>query len=367
MIQKMLNKNWKFLLDDPLRADRHNFWDKGYDDRAWKSVTLPHDWSVEYPFSEEFSSGTGYVTGGIAWYRLRFSLPEEVRGKKLFLHFDGVYKNSQVWMNSYYLGKRPNGYTSFSYDISEQACFGSLENVIVVKVSHTDLADSRWFTGSGIYRKVYLTVQDEVYLENDSLFFQAKEVSEKSAVLEIQTTISNDCDHEEEVILRHELKDVEQKVVLQKEFSLALKAKESRMNVLQETLEKPKLWSDKEVNLYQLTTTLVYHQEERVVDQRKVGIRKIAFDPNSGFFINDVNMKLKGVCVHHDAGALGAAVTANVWKRRLEKLKAMGCNAIRCSHNPHMPELYELCDEMGFYVIDEAFDEWEGPKNKWST
>lgn len=367
MIQKMLNKNWKFLLDDPLRADRHSYWDKGHDDRSWKAVTLPHDWSVEYPFSQDYSSGTGYVTGGIVWYRLRFSLPEEVRGKKLFLHFDGVYKNSQVWVNSYYLGKRPNGYVSFSYDISEQACFGEQENVVAVKVSHTDLADSRWFTGSGIYRKVYLSIQDEVYLENDSLFFQAKEVNRKSALLEIQATISNDSDHEEEVILRHELKDAELRVVMQKEYTLILKAKESRMNVLQETLEKPKLWSDREANLYQLTTTLVYQQEERVVDQRKVGIRKITFDPNKGFFINDENRKLKGVCVHHDAGALGAAVTANVWKRRLEKLKAMGCNALRCSHNPHMPELYELCDEMGFYVIDEAFDEWEGPKNKWST
>ena len=176
--QIVLRENWKFCLEEQeelytelqsatvLEYQRRKVWEawyKGYDDSNWKDITVPHDWSVEQPFSPRYSSGTGYVAGGIGWYRVHFRLPEEYKGKSLRVVFDGVYKNSQVWCNSYYLGRRPYGYSTFSYDITHAAVFGDTENVICVKVSHTDIADSRWFTGSGITRKVVLIIEEPVH------------------------------------------------------------------------------------------------------------------------------------------------------------------------------------------------------------
>jgi len=363
-----LNKQWKFLLDDPHCAQNHSYWDKGLVDHHWKNVTLPHDWSVEYPFSKEYSSGTGYVKGGIGWYRLHFTLPEAYRGKKIWVQFDGIYKNSQVWCNSYYMGKRPNGYTTFRYDISTQAAFGNLENVLAVKVTHTDIADSRWFTGSGITRKVTLIVQENISIEPDSLFFTTPHVSAQEATYHVDMTLTNDLDEDKEVTVQLTLSPLEQSMIASTlTHTVLLKAKSSQSITLEGTVNSPNLWSAEAPHLYRLKTHLLYDDVSTLAEQNQVGFRSIHFDANTGFFVNGNNVKLKGVCLHHDAGCLGAAVHKNIWQRRLQKLKDMGCNAIRCSHNPHMPELYETCDEMGFYVIDEAFDEWEGPKNKWST
>lgn len=362
-----LNKHWKFLLDDPLQAQNHSFWDKGHDDSSWKDVTIPHDWSIEYPFSQEYSSGTGYVAGGIGWYRLHFTLPNALRGKKIWLEFDGIYKNSQVWCNSYYLGKRPNGYTSFRHDISEQASFGELENVIAVKVTHTDIADSRWFTGSGITRKVTLHVQDSIYIQPDSLFFTTPEVSSDKAYFNISLDLTNESNLDEQVTASLSLENNSSSPNVNVSTNYALLKNSTQHVTLQGTIPSPLLWDAMTPNLYTLKVTLAYASAVSQPYELQVGIREIHFDPNKGMFVNGQPIKLKGVCLHHDAGCLGAAVHKNIWKRRLLKLKAMGSNAIRCSHNPHMPELYELCDELGFYVIDEAFDEWEGPKNKWST
>lgn len=413
-VKKVINKGWKFCLKDEKEA-----FQKDFPDDKWENVTLPHDWSVRYPMSREYSSGTGYVRGGTGWYRKHFFLPEDWKGKKLFLRFDGVYKNSQVWVNGYYMGKRPYGYITFQYDISDFACFGEQENIISVKVAHEDIADSRWFTGSGITRKVSLLVYDAAYPVENGIFFYCENVSENSAKVVVSnelglaaaskvivsnklcsavasqvgvsnksasaldtfisnksgstaapnTTISNKPGSADSsnVLICNKLYDAEGQLVLSMESTANFDGSSEKTIVNTGVLESPCLWSTKRPYLYTLETSVTNPAtgENSVIDRQKVGIRGIAFDANNGFFLNGKPEIFKGVCVHHDGGCLGAAMTKGVWRRRLKKLKAMGCNAIRMSHNPHMPELYELCDEMGFLVMDEAFDEWEAPKNKW--
>lgn len=352
---KTICDNWKFILKDEPEA-----YHKGFSDQTWDTVTLPHDWSVHYPFSREYSSGTGYVRGGTAWYRKHFTLPDELHGKKIFLRFDGVYKNSQVWINGYYLGKRPYGYTTFQYDISDFITTGECENVIAVRVSREDLADSRWFTGSGITRKVSLLIYDTVFPLENGIFFTARNVDEEKAEIVVENEIASASAIDNMPIINR-LYDTEGVCVFEVAQSVTLKANESTTVINVGVMESPWLWSSEHPYLYTLETVA----GDSVIHRQKVGIRSIMFDPDNGFFINGKSEILKGVCVHHDGGCLGAAMTKEVWRRRLHKLKQMGCNAIRMSHNPHMPELYELCDELGFYVIDEAFDEWEAPKNKW--
>lgn len=358
-----LNQGWKFAL-----GDYEDAWYKGYDDIAWKEVMIPHDWAVEQPFSEEYSSGTGYLAGGIGWYRLSFQIPEEYRGKRISISFDGVYKNSQVWVNSYYFGKHPNGYTPFCYDISDMASFGTQKNVVCVKVTHTDLADSRWYTGSGITRKVSLIVEERLHPAEGGSYLVTKEAGLQQALVEICQEVANDTDLIQSVEVETRILTKEGEAVLALSQVQEIAPKTTICLKMEGMISKPRLWSTEQPYLYRMQT--YYHTREGesyLAEEKQVGIRRAAFDAERGFFLNDKPQKLKGVCLHHDAGCLGAAVTKEVWRRRLETLKACGCNAIRCSHNPHMPELYDLCDEMGFVMMDEAFDEWENAKNKWST
>lgn len=364
---KELKENWRFHLGECEEA-----WYKGYDDSSWRKVMLPHDWSVEMPFSKTYSSGTGYLAGGIGWYRGRFWLPEALRGKKVRLVFDGVYKNSQVFCNSYYLGKRPSGYTTFSYDISEFVSFGEIENEISVKVVHTDLADSRWFTGSGITRKVSLVIEEPVHPAEYGCTFLTRKIdrgdSEIRAEVEIEQEAVNTSDEKVRLRIKSLLIDREDNEAAVLEGERELAAGETAKIPLCGEVRKASLWSPDDPYLYRMQTWYQVDQgEEYLVQEQKVGIRTIEFRPQEGFFLNGTSTKMKGVCVHHDGGCLGAAMKPEIWQRRLMLLKDCGCNAIRCSHNPHMPELYDLCDAMGFLVMDEAFDEWENPKNKWST
>nr|WP_304954966.1 glycoside hydrolase family 2 TIM barrel-domain containing protein [uncultured Acetatifactor sp.] len=407
--QTVLSENWKFHLEEPgecvpgtgegyPRTAASGAWYKGFDDSGWRSVRVPHDWSVEQPFSKRYSSGTGYLAGGTGWYRVRFGLPEAYRGKSVKVVFDGIYKNSQVWCNSYYLGRRPYGYSTFSYDITHAAVFGEEENVLCVKVVHTDLADSRWFTGSGITRKVTVVAEEPVHPAEYGVFFSAEQVEadEKDAGRGRARIVirhwTEDCRHgtgngtadkagnadrqgcpaeSAMVRIRTALLEEDGRAALTLEGQTAAGGE----CVLTGTLEQAGLWSPEHPYLYTMRTWYALADGEDtepcpeyyLVDETPVGIRGIVFDAQKGFFLNGAETKLKGVCVHHDGGVLGAAMEPEIWQRRLEALKECGCNAIRCSHNPHMPELYELCDRMGFLVMDEAFDEWENAKNKWST
>jgi len=332
-----LNQGWKFHLGDPELA-----WYKGYDDSEWQSVTLPHDWSVEHPFDESYSSGTGYARGGVGWYRLRFELPEDIQGKHVRVTFGGVYKNARVWCNTNYLGMRPSGYATFTYDLTPFVCPG--ENVIAVRAEHNDLADSRWFTGNGIYRDVTLSILNPVHFVQDGVFVHTVSKNEVC----VQWELSSNAKAEVEFELCNQTMFTSGKT-----GSVTLK------------LNNPALWSPDAPNLHTLTCRVT--RNGYLCDELKipVGIRTFRFDPHAGFYLNNTNMKLKGVCLHHDAGCLGAAVPKDVWRRRLRKLKDCGCNAIRTAHNPPDTHLLDLCDEMGFLVMNEAFDEWEGCKNKW--
>ncbi len=350
-----LNDNWKFYYGDISTA-----WEKRYKPEGWKTVDVPHDWSVTMPFSKEFSSGTAYLAGGIAWYRKSFKLSEDYKDKVIELVFDGVYKNGQVWINGYYLGMRPNGYIGFEYDISDFVCFGEDENIISVKVEHADIADSRWFTGSGITRKVSLRAYDKVYLNTDSIFFKTICSDTESADIEISAEILNAGCEEVDAKVEFRLCDSEGKEAVSFSENYKVSANSDMQIKIHGKVKNPMLWSIDNPNLY-LLTAKVCDDEQKL----NIGIRSFEFDSDKGFSLNGKSVKMKGVCVHHDAGCLGAAVYKDVWKRRLEKLKGAGCNSIRMSHNPAMPELYDLCDEMGFLVMDEAFDEWEGVKNKW--
>lgn len=359
----ILNNNWKFHL-----GDEENSFETAHHDEDWQTVTVPHDWSVCYPKNRDCSSGTGYVIGGTAWYRRSFPLNPSDAGHPFFLCFDGVYKNSQVWVNGYYLGRRPNGYISFRYDVTDYLYFDGRDNVIAVKVTHEDTADSRWFTGSGITRKVTLEQYDFAYPAEYGIFFYVDHADKDSAAFtcECELQLAKNSAAHAEVTVQAILFDADGTPVSEAQTN-AILCRDAMTTVrLSGSMEHPALWSPDSPSLYTLRTAVSdLNGNSTTVSEEKVGIRTFSFDPDHGFFLNSVPTTFQGVCMHHDGGALGAAMSKGVWRRRLTKLKQMGCNAIRMSHNPHMPELYELCDEMGFLVMDEAFDEWEGCKNKW--
>ncbi len=357
-----LNKNWRFHLGDTPEA-----WQKDYDDLNWDPVVVPHDWAVTLPFSPENSSGTGYLPGGTGWYRLHFCLPGTCRGKRLWVRFDGVYKNCQVWLNGYNLGKHAYGYTPFRFDITDFAATGEAENVLAVRVCHEDISDSRWYTGSGITRKVWLEEQEPVCFDEYGLVFTTPQVAVDGATVRVRATVENLSAALAQGAVCIHLRDTSGRQVLAMDAPLTLVPGERSTVTLEGRVPHPHLWSPDDPALYTLSSELLLAGRACNRIEEVVGIREAHFSPDTGFTLNGQGMKLKGVCLHHDGGCLGAAVPKPVWRRRLLKLKAAGCNAIRMSHNPHDPELYELCDELGFLVMDEAFDEWEGPKNKWST
>lgn len=359
-----LSENCRFHLGEEADA-----WQSWFDDSDWQQVTLPHDWSVTLPFDRSCSSGTGYLPGGIGWYRIRFSTQKDWAGKHIRIFFDGIYKNSRVWCNSHYLGERPCGYSSFSYDLTDILHMDS-ENIIVVRADHREIADSRWYTGSGITRSVFLRIEEPVHPLPNGIFFFTKKVSALSAECEILTEIQNASSVSCHVTVTSRLSAPDGATVLEMSSTAECLSQSSVAVCNTGTLPEPLLWSPEAPFLYTLETFLSYRTDKGNVttlsDSQKVGIRSLRFDPDLGFFLNGSSYTLKGVCLHEDAGCFGNAVPVGVWHRRLSKLKKMGCNAIRMSHNPHMPELYSLCDALGFLVIDEAFDEWEAPKNKWS-
>jgi len=353
------NDKWKFSLGDEKGAEAVSF-----DDAKWRTLDLPHDWSVEGTYSTDLSSATGYLPGGIAWYRKSFNVPAQ-QDQKLYIYFEGIYRDGEVYVNGKLVGKRPNGYISYMYDITPFLNFGA-SNTIAVRVDHSKSTDSRWYTGSGIYRDVYLISANPVHIDQWGVNYQTA-VTDGKAVVTVNTSVRNTKAKATNVTVTQQIINKENKVVATKTGSLKLDAQGLATVSQQLDVVNPLLWSIETPNLYQLKT--VVSEKGKVIDQTvtNLGIRTLKFDPNKGFALNGEFMKVKGVCVHHDAGCLGSAVPKEVWRRRLEALKSIGCNAIRTSHNPQAPELYDMCDELGFLVMNEAFDEWEFPKKKWVT
>lgn len=341
---RALNSGWLFYYGDDSEA-----YYMGYDDGAWRGVTLPHDWAVAFPFDKRHASGTGYLPGGTGWYRRHFELSEADAAQRVILRFDGVYQHAQVWVNSNYLGPHAYGYTPFSFDVSAFVRPG--ENVIAVRVEHEDVADSRWYTGSGIYRDVSLVLRDRAGFCENGVFATTLGVQDGAACLRINYE-TNGADG----VCASLLDGAEE---------AAAASCEGRAGTFTLRVPRPKLWSTESPFLYQLRVKALRNGTVMDTETIPFGIRTFRFDPDKGFFLNEKHLLLKGVCIHHDAGALGAAVPENVWLRRLKTLKAAGCNAVRTAHNPPSAPLLDLCDRLGLLVMDEAFDEWEGCKNKW--
>ena len=354
-----INDNWQFKL-----GDEKNVQSTDFDASMWRNLDLPHDWSIEGTLSPSLASCTGYLPGGIAWYRKTLDIPADKKNEKVFIYFEGVYNNSEVYVNGTLVGKRPNGYISFMYDITPYVNFGSL-NAIAVRVDHSEYIDSRWYTGSGIYRDVYLIYSGPIHIDKWGVFCQTLQLNSNEALLQIQVDVKNETSKNEKLKVLTELLSAEGKVIAKQLQSLDSKQGETGRVTGNLKVSKPQSWNLKTPYLYQLRTSIL--KEGKVIDDnlQNVGIRSLQFDANKGFALNGEWMKLKGVCIHHDAGCLGSAVPRKVWERRLNNLKALGCNAIRLSHNPQAPDLYDLCDKIGLLIIDEAFDEWEFPKRKW--
>lgn len=356
-----IDDNWLFELQDQPEAKNADF-----DDSKWRKLDLPHDWSIEAPLSPMLASCQGYLPGGIGWYRKHLDLPEDQNGKKQYIYFEGVYNRSEVYVNGNLVGNRPNGYISFMYDITPFVKYGA-DNVIAVRVDHSRTADSRWYTGSGIYRNVFLIQANPVHIHQWGVFYETKSVIKNQALLNVKVDIDNTSDKDAPLTVNLTLLSDDGKVVAKGSQKLQVKASETGSVSHELKVKNPVLWNLENPYLYSLKAELILNG--KVIDQATtpVGIRTLTFDPDKGFALNDNWMKLKGVCIHHDGGCLGSAVPPQVWERRLENLKQLGCNAIRLSHNPQASDLYQLCDRLGFLVIDEAFDEWKYPKRKWIT
>jgi beta-galactosidase/beta-glucuronidase len=357
--EQLFNDGWKFHKGDIPNGEQTS------DDTAtWRNVLLPHDWSIEGPFSDAWASATGYLPGGIGWYRKTFDAPPSWQSKKVFIYFDGVYKNSTVWLNGHYIGNRPNGFIAFEYELTKYLNYNGKNN-LTVKVDHSDFADSRWYTGSGIYRNVYLKVKEPVHIINWGVQFSASNISANSADALIKVVTVNQSPKDQNITVEYSLQNKKGAVVAKDNKPFSISANDTTTQSFQLTVTKPALWSVDDPSLYKLSVSVIGNK--KLIDENvdAVGIRAVRIDADSGFFLNNKNIKLKGVCIHDDAGALGVAVPEVVWRSRLQTLKDMGCNSIRMSHNPHADYMYKLCDEMGFLVLDEAFDEWEVGKNKW--
>ncbi|MFB9107425.1 sugar-binding domain-containing protein [Flavobacterium gyeonganense] len=355
---KKINDNWKFNLQETPDAKNTAF-----DDSKWQKINVPHDWSVKGQLSPTLASCTGFLPGGIGWYRKSINIPQSKSGEKIYLYFEGVYNRSEVFINGHSLGKRPNGYISFAYDATPFIKYGG-ENTISVRVDHSQSADSRWYTGSGIYRDVWVVYANPVHIAQWGVYAYP-EVKKGAGTLNVEVEVENGSASKSALTVINELISKDGKTVAKSSSKVDVAANQNGKISTKLNIKNPQLWDLDNPNLYQLKTTVLKDGKQIDETVTKTGFRKFTFDPNNGFALNDKWMKMKGVCLHHDAGVLGSAVPREVWKTRLQTLKEIGVNAIRTSHNPQAPEFYELCDELGLLVLNEAYDEWEFPKRKW--
>jgi beta-galactosidase len=357
-IRDSFDFGWKFTRGDSAGAQHPAFVDAG-----WRELDLPHDWSIEGPFSpDEPSGGPGAnAPTGIGWYRKRFHVPPSYQGRRVSVEFDGVYQNSEVWVNGHYLGKRPFGYISFAYDITPYLSWNG-ENIAAVKVDNSRQPSSRWYSGSGIYRHTWLVAVNPTHVAHLGTFVTTLRVSQESALVYAKTRVRNDSGASTACTLASAILDRDGKVVAAAEASQEIAPGDDYEFAQELSVGQPNLWSVSAPNLYRLRSTV--RVGPRVLDEYETpfGIREALFDADKGFLLNGERVKLNGVCLHHEAASVGAAVPERVWERRFEILKQMGCNAIRTSHNPPAPEFLDLCDRMGFLVMNEALDEWKFSK-----
>ena len=348
--------DWLFRLGDDTTARMPAF-----DDSGWRRLALPHDWSVEAPLSPSLASCTGYLPGGIAWYRKHFAVTDSAA--RHYIYFEGVYNRSEVYLNGHLLGCRPNGYVSFLYDMTPYLQPG--DNVLAVRVDHSRYADSRWYTGSGIYRDVWIVSAPEIHFAQWGTACRVESLTDRRALLAVDYALERHVPATDRLEVAVTLRGADGVEVASARQRIGAGDADSLGGTLRLRLTNPHRWNLDDPYLYTLQADLLRNGERIDGCSFRTGLRTLTFDPDRGFALNGRWMKVKGVCLHHDAGVLGAAVPPEVWRRRLENLRGIGVNAIRMSHNPQAPAVYDLCDELGLLVMDEASDEWEFPKRKW--
>ncbi len=352
--------DWRFIKGDAQNAETTAF-----DDSPWRKLDVPHDWSIEGPFdAKNPSSGAGgFLPSGVAWYRKHFSVPAADSGGRVFIEFDGVMGISDVWINGVHLGQRPSGYISFGYDLTDNIVFGK-DNVIAVKAGTTQQPASRWYTGAGIYRHVRLIESGRVHIRNNATFVTTPKVNNSEATVMITTEIKNDGGETTYAAIKFRLLDPAGKVLgtaTTAASNIAPGASETR--VVPFPVKNPRLWNLDSPSIYHAEVTALTNDKATDAETAAFGIREFHFDPDTGFWLNGKNFKIKGACLHVDGSAFGAAVPLAVWERRLNELRKLGVNAIRTAHNPPAPEFLDLADRMGFLVMDEMFDQWTVAKN----
>ncbi|MGL5379555.1 glycoside hydrolase family 2 TIM barrel-domain containing protein, partial [Clostridium sp.] len=358
----IFNQNWRFVQGNPSGAEKADF-----NDSSWRTLNLPHDWSIEGDFTVEGEAESGFLLGGTGWYRKHFVVPEKFDGKDFTLNFDGVYMNAEVYVNGQRVGEHNYGYTAFAFDITDALITdGVTENVIAVKVTNT-VPTSRWYSGSGIYRDVTLSVTDTIHVGHLGTTVATPKVKEQQAGnvdVEVETVVENESLDRASVKVKTTVVNSNGDAVSEPvEEVKTIGADKSETFKQTAIVNKPELWSVDSPNMYQVKSEVIVN--DQVVDTyfTDFGFRYYNFDRDTGFSLNGENMKLKGVCMHHDQGSLGSASYYRAVERQMEIMKEMGVNAIRVSHNPASDMLLEICDRLGLLVINEAFDTWTNPKN----
>ncbi|MFH7015950.1 glycoside hydrolase family 2 TIM barrel-domain containing protein [Flavobacterium sp. FlaQc-47] len=355
------NSDWSFHLNDSITDN-----DTIGTSTKWRTLNVPHDWSVEGKFDEKSPAGYGggALNGGLGWYKKTFKVAEEDSTKVTSIIFDGVYKDSEVWVNGHYLGKRPNGYIGFQYDMSPYLNYGDKNNEIIVKVDNSKQPNSRWYSGSGIFRNVWIETTNKLHVAQWGTYVTTPKVTAQKASVSFETTIQNQNKTSKKAIVTTTIFKEDTKVTSVTQ-NITIGANANQIIKQETQVENPILWSVEKPELYTVVTEISV--DDKIVDQYKtsLGIRDFKFDLDKGFILNGKQVKIKGVCLHHDLGPLGSAINTRAIERQLEIMKEMGVNGIRTSHNPPAPELLDLCDKMGFIVMDEAFDMWKQTKTKY--
>lgn len=330
---------------------------------GWQTIRIPHDWSIESGYQEEHTAGSnGFLPGGVGWYQKSFTLPTKIQNKNIYIRFEGVYNNSQVWINGVDLGSFVNGYLDFEYNLTPFIKLG--ENTITVRVDRRAYADARWYVGAGIYRPVHLIVRDDIYIPTHAQKISPRLESTSLAKVNISTGIKNLSRQDQQISVEYKLLLDGEVVDIRTESStLTPQSFAELCNTME--IDAPLLWDLDSPRRYELQTTIF--KDERVVESRSdyFGVRSAKFDPQNGFLLNGDAVKIKGVNIHHDLGCLGVALYDKALYRRLKKLKEIGVNAIRTAHNPHSESLLTMCDTMGLLVMNEFVDEWVVAKDKW--
>ena len=336
-----------------------------FDDSTWRKLNVPHDWSIAGPFAATNETGCagGYLPAGVGWYRKHFTLPERARSRRLFIQFDGVMANSDVWINGTPLGHRPSGYVGFAYELTGHLNLGGADNELVVKADNSRQPASRWYEGAGIYRHVRLLSLAPIHLLENGVFITTPEVKPGLARVHIESAMTNASSETRKITLRSRVYAPDGAQVAEINTPLVVTNGTAALLEQEVRLTHPQLWNLDSPQLYQVVSEVRAGWETLDDQTTTIGLREATFEPDTGFWLNGQNMKLKGVCLHQDGGAFGVAVPISVWADRLTTLKALGVNAIRTAHNPPAPEFLDLCDRLGLVVMDELFDCWMVGKN----